>query len=77
MFLAIPFIQATIIVGYASEGCGPWAESQQKAQLSDFMGKMWRRLAARLGKVEGRRDEDLERIPLPHEARKVTISPTS
>jgi len=68
---AVPYMQATIMTGYASEGCGPWADSQQKANLSTLIKSIWLRVANRMGRVSNRRDDDVEVEPAPHEARKV------
>ena len=40
MLIAVPYLQATLVTGYLNGRCGPWAESQQKAQLNDLMGRI-------------------------------------
>lgn len=73
MLAAILWLQATLVTECASNGCGPWADCIQKAQLNDLMVVIWQRLSNTLGIVKGQRDADVKKRPEPHEARKVSI----
>ena len=72
MLAAIPWLQATLMTGCASNGCGLWVDCIQKAQLNDLTVVIWQRLSNTLGTVKGQHNVDVKKRPKPYEARKVS-----
>ena len=60
--------------GLDAGGCSPWPNVYQNALLSELIGRIWRKLAANLGQVPGRRDTDVKKTPEQEEARIVCTS---
>lgn len=68
---AIPFLRATIVTGYMSNGCGPWAEGSEKSRLNDLIRHVWAHIGCRVGVTMGRLDSDVDEVPAVEEAKKV------
>lgn len=67
----MPLLRATVVTGFASGECTPWADANEKGLLSRLIGNIWTEVACRNGEVSNEIDEDVEEVPDPMEAKKV------
>lgn len=68
---AIPILRATLVTGYEADGCGPWADGNEKGAFSDLMSRVWMDVAERAGRKAGRREAEVAEEPTMYEAKKV------
>ena len=65
-------LNATLVTGFGSKGCTPWADSAQKSSLDQLMRHQWVTVSHRIGRIQGQADSDVGLRPTPEEARKVS-----
>ena len=77
MRAAIPVLRATLVTGYRSNHCSPWADANEKGALSDLIKTIWVDLGRRAGRKAGCRDTDVAAEPTQAEAKRVSSARTA